>query len=138
MSINIRLHQAKEIYDQLKQCVLIEFVSFVPKMIADKSPGVYAIYQKQTMETLYVEKTTNLKQRLYTNHLMGSLTNARLKKYIIDDENFPSINDKDEAKQWIKSNCCFQYVIAHDYRERGHIEGLISYLLNARYVDKEH
>ncbi len=130
MNINIRLQKAKEIYDELKLCKMYEFQTFTPSMISDKTPGVYVIYQKQTMETLYVGKTTNLKQRLYNNHLMGPLNNARLKKYILEDKvNFPNINDKDEAKHWIKHNCCFQYIVAENFRQRGHIEGLLSFLL---------
>lgn len=139
MNIGHRLQKAKEIHEELISCERYEFSSFNPSMISDNTPGVYAIYDKGTNETMYVGKTTNLRQRLYNNHLMGPLANARLKKYIIDDDvNFPHINDKDAAKQWIKDNCSFQFIVAEDYRERGHIEGLISFLLDTRYVDIEH
>lgn len=40
--------------------------------------------------------------------------------------------------QYIKDNCYFQYVVEPDMRKRGHLEGLFVYLLNVRYVDKEH
>ena len=46
---------------------------------------VYAITNFHTNEILYVGKTTKLRRRLYTNHLMGNLATARLKKYLIDD-----------------------------------------------------
>ena len=99
---------------------------------------VYAITNKNTNEVLYVGKTTKLRRRLYTNHLMGNLATARLKKYLIDDPDMPMVVDLDTAKQYIKDNCYFQYVVEADMRKRGQLEGLFSYLLNVRYVDKEH
>lgn len=139
MEISSRYQKAREIYEEFKTCRIYNYCSITPSMIPNKISGVYAIFEKKTMETLYVGKTTNLRQRLYRNHLMGTLTNARLKKYIIDDnEKFPEINDAESAKQWIKDNCCFQYIIIEDFRERGHAEGLLSFLLETSYVDKEH
>lgn len=87
---------------------------------------------------LYVGKTTKLRRRLYTNHLMGNLATARLKKYLIDDPEMTDVSDLESAKQYIKNNCYFQYVEEPDMRKRGQLEGLFSYLLNVRYVDKEH
>ena len=91
-----------------------------------------------TNEVLYVGKTTKLRRRLYTNHLMGNLATARLKKYLIDDIRITDVSDLSSAKQYIKDNCYFQYVVEPDMRKRGQLEGLFSYLLNVRYVDKEH
>lgn len=139
MNVINRFKWAKEIYDEFITSQVYVFSSFTPSMIQNKTPGVYAIHINDTKETLYVGKTTNLRQRLYYNHLMGPLNNARLKKYLIDDkEHFPNIRDIASAKQWIKANCSFQFIIVKDYRKRGHVEGLMSYLLNVKYVDKEH
>ena len=69
---------------------------------------------------------------------MGNLATARLKKYLIDDPLITNVSDLDSAKQYIKNNCYFQYVEESDMRKRGQLEGLFSYLLNVRYVDKEH
>ena len=99
---------------------------------------VYAITNFHTNEILYVGKTTKLRRRLYTNHLMGNLATARLKKYLIDDTEITDVFDLDSAKQYIRSNCYFQYIEETDMRKRGQLEGLFSYLLNVRYVDKEH
>ena len=69
---------------------------------------------------------------------MGNLATARLKKYLIDDIGITDVSDLSSAKQYIKDNCYFQYVVEPDMRKRGQLEGLFSYLLNVRYVDKEH
>ena len=68
---------------------------------------VYAITNFHTNEILYVGKTTKLRRRLYTNHLMGNLATARLKKYLIDDTEITDVFDLDSAKQYIRSNCYF-------------------------------
>ena len=43
-----------------------------------------------------------------------------------------------EAKQFLKDRCYFQYLPVSDMRERGQIEGLLSYLLNVQYIHEEH
>ena len=91
---------------------------------------VYAITNFHTNEILYVGKTTKLRRRLYTNHLMGNLATARLKKYLIDDTEITDVFDLDSAKQYIRSNCYFQYIEETDMRKRGQLEGLFSYLLD--------
>ncbi len=50
----------------------------------------------------------------------------------------PEINVYDKAKAWLKGNCYFQYVAVQDSRERGHVEGLLGYLLDSRYMEEEH
>lgn len=114
------------------------FANLVPSMLENKLPVVYAIFNKYTGETLYVGRTKNLRQRLYTNHLMGPKTNARLKKYLVEDAAETQINTMDEAKNYLKQNCYFQYLEERDTRKRGRIEGLLSYLLDVRYIHEEH
>jgi hypothetical protein len=88
---------------------------------------------------VYVGRTKKLRRRLYTNHLHGNKSTARLKQYIVEDkENFPQINSYDSAKEWIKDNCFFQYIEVEESRERGHIEGLLGFLLDSRYIEEEH
>ena len=100
---------------------------------------VYIILDKNTDETLYVGRTKKLRRRLYTNHLQGNKSSARLKKYIVeDDNNYPNISSYDVAKQWIKDNCYFQYIAIEESRKRGHIEGLLGFLLESRYIEEEH
>jgi hypothetical protein len=71
--------------------------------------------------------------------LQGNKSTARLKKYIVEDnQNFPEINDYEKAKAWLKDNCYFQYIAVQDSRERGHVEGLLGFLLDSRYMEEEH
>lgn len=115
------------------------FKTLKPSMLAEDMQVVYAIFDQSTNEALYVGRTKRLRRRLYTNHLQGNKSTARLKKYIVEDElNFPQINNYQEAKEWIKENCFFQYVEVKDCRERGHVEGLLGFLLSSRYIEEEH
>jgi len=107
-------------------------------MLEDILPVVYAIFNKDTNETLYVGRTKNLRRRLYTNHLMGPQTNARLKKYLVEDSNEPTIKTMGDAKTYLKEHCYFQYIPESDTRIRGQIEGLLSYVLDVRYMHEEH
>ena len=101
-------------------------------------PGVYAIFDQVTGATLYVGRTKNIRRRLYTNHLMGPETNARLKKYLYKDSDRPDIPDMVAAKQYLIDNCYFQYIRVDEMIKRGQIEGLLSYLLNVTYIHEEH
>lgn len=69
---------------------------------------------------------------------MGPTTNARLKKYLMEDDALPEIDDKKKAKQYIRNRCYFRFVEVSDTNERGQIEGLLSYFLNVRYIHEEH
>lgn len=100
--------------------------------------GVYVIFDKDTGETLYVGRTKNLRRRLYTNHLMGPRTNARLKKYLTEDPLMPDIETMDDAKNHLRQHCYFQYISVEDVRERGQIEGMLGFLLDVRYIHEEH
>lgn len=133
-----RLDAARTITEALLNAPKYNFDGLTPSMLIDKLAVVYAITDKTTGEVLYVGRTKNLRQRLYNNHLMGPLTNARLKKYLIQDPAMPNITDKDEAKKYIKQNCHFQYIAEPDMVKRGQIEGLISFMLNVRYIHEEH
>lgn len=80
--------------------------------------GVYVIWVKKTEEVLYVGRTRNIKQRLYTNHLMGNKSSARLKKYLVDDNvDHPEIDDYSKAKEYIRQNCNFQFILCDDNNE---------------------
>ncbi len=103
-----------------------------------EEPGVYAIFCKDVEEAIYVGRTKNIRQRLYNNHLHGAFTNARLKKYLVEDTNKPEISDKATAKKYLLDNCYFQYAVEEDTLQRGRLEGLLSYLLNVRYMYEEH
>lgn len=103
-----------------------------------ENPGVYAIFRKDTGENLYVGRTKNLRQRLYNNHLHGPVTNARLKKYLVEDDREPEVKDLEAAKAYLKNFCYLQFVIEDDIMKRGRLEGLLSYLFHVRYMYEEH
>lgn len=133
-----RIPEILILYEQMQSSKKIYFSELKPSDLREDLCVVYAITNFRTSEILYVGKTTKLRRRLYTNHLMGNLATARLKKYLIDDPEIKEVYDLDSAKQYIKNNCYFQYIEESDMRKRGQLEGLFSYLLNVRYVDKEH
>ncbi len=113
------------------------FSEIKPSQILD-APGVHVIKNHDSDETLCVGRTKNLRQRIYSNHLHGPLSNARLKKYLIEAPNEPSITDLAAAKQYFKECCYVQFQIIDDLLERGQVEGLLSFLLNVRYLYEEH
>ena len=76
-----RMDDAKKIAKQLLESQQYTFRGLTPSML-ESVAGVYAIFDQTTGATLYVGRTKNIRRRLYTNHLMGPETNARLKKYL--------------------------------------------------------
>jgi hypothetical protein len=133
-----RLAQAEGIAEKLLCAPVYYFSELKPSELTDGLAVVYAIFDKFTGETLYVGRTKNLRQRLYSNHLMGPKSNARLKKYLTEDPNMPSIQSMEEAKQFLKDRCYFRFLPESDMRTRGQIEGLLSFLLDVRYIHEEH
>lgn len=138
MDMDQRLQEAREIADRLLSSEMIDFKGLTPSRLEDELPVVYAITDKRDGKVLYVGRTKNLRRRLYTNHLMGPATNARLKKYLMEDPDRPDIPDMDAAKQYLIDCCYFQYTPVADMRTRGQIEGLLSYLLDVQYIHEEH
>lgn len=137
-SCDLRLKLAKEKYDQLMNSKVYSFSAVVPSNLP-KEAGVYIIWLKDTEEVLYVGRTRNIQQRLYTNHLQGNETTARLKKYLVNDmERHPDITEYPQAKEFMQKHCNFQFILIDDNNERGHVEGLMGYLTDARYIEKEH
>ncbi len=136
--IKERLEQARQLVTELLSGPRYDFDGLVPSMLENKLPVIYAIFDKTDNSTLYVGRTKNLRQRLYNNHLMGPVNNARLKKYLADDPKRPDIPNMEAAKQYLIDHCYFQYISEPDVRARGQIEGLLSYLLDVRYIHEEH
>ena len=133
-----RLIDAKRIVDDILHAPKYYFKELKPSVLPDQLAAVYAITDTSTGEVLYVGRTKTVRRRLYTNHLMGPKTNARLKKYLVEDPNQPQITDMLVAKEYLKANCYAQYVPEEDMVKRGQIEGLLSYMLNVRYIHEEH
>lgn len=114
------------------------FSDLKPSDLKDGLAVVYVINDTVTGETLYVGRTKNLRQRLYNNHLMGPKSNARLKKYLVEDNRLPEIETMNDAKLFLRKRCYFQYMAVEDVVQRGQIEGLLSFLLDVRYMHEEH
>ena len=133
-----RLTQAQGIVKELLNSKRYDFYGLKPSVLQDRLPVVYAIFDKADGVCLYVGRTKNLRRSLYTNHLMGPETNARLKKYLVEDENREDISTLDDAKDYLKERCYFQYLPVDNMRLRGQIEGLLSYLLDVKYIHEEH
>ena len=133
-----RLYTAKQLADKLLSAPCYDFAGLTPSKLENGLPVVYAIFDKTDQSTLYVGRTKNLRQRLYSNHLMGQANNARLKKYLTEDETRPDIPDMEAAKRYLIDHCCFRYIPESDVRTRGQIEGLLGYLLDVKYIHEEH
>ena len=133
-----RLAAAQTIIEKLLDSKKFSFDGLKPSDLEDGLHVVYAIFDKADGSCLYVGRTKNLRQRLYTNHLMGPKSNARLKKYLAEDEARPDIPTMEAAKIFLKDRCYFQYLPIQEMRERGQIEGLLSYILNVQYIHEEH
>ncbi len=136
-NLSNRMGEAQRIVEQLLNSQQYTFRGLTPSML-ESVPGVYAIFDQTTGATLYVGRTKNIRRRLYTNHLMGPETNARLKKYLAEDRNRQDIPNIVAAKQYLLDNCYFQYIRVDEMVKRGQIEGLLSYLLDVTYIHEEH
>ena len=130
--------EAEALIDRLLNCKRYYFKDLKPSDLQDGLPVVYAIFDQETGENLYVGRTVNLRRRLYTNHLMGPKAVARLKKYLVEDETMPEINTMEEAKLFLRNRCYFQYIPVDDMRRRGQIEGMLGFFLDVRYIHEEH
>lgn len=81
----------------------LAFSAITPSRIPELA-GVYlitAVFDGREIP-YYIGRSTNLRQRIYNNHLMGPLANARLKKYLIDSGECPDIAS---AKDFIRTRC---------------------------------
>ena len=137
IDLSKRLIEAKNVAENLLQSKKFSFCGLTPSML-ENVPGVYAIFDHNKGVTLYVGRTKNIRRRLYTNHLMGPSTNARLKKYLAEDPKRPDIPDMAAAKKYLLDHCEFQYIRVDDMTLRGQVEGLLSYLLDVTYIHDEH
>lgn len=130
--------EALHLFEKLMNSPQYDFDQLKPSMLPKDEAGVYVIFLKDTGETLYVGRTKKLRRRLYTNHLMGPEANARLKKYLVTDERYPNITNMERAKEFIREQCAFRYLVEPDTDKRGRLEGLFAFLTNVRYIDEEH
>ena len=115
----------------------IRFNDLKPLMIPEVG-GVYLITAKfgRKEEPYYIGRSQKLRRRLYTNHLMGPVTNARLKRYLISSG---ECKDVIEAKGFIKKYCSVRWIEEPDIRNRGALEGYFTGLLFPKHgIYEEH
>jgi hypothetical protein len=118
----------------------IAYSSITPSQIPEQA-GVYLISEIiDNIETaLYVGRSKNLRNRLYRNHLMGNPINARLKKYMMQDEFHPAFENKELAKQYIKEKCFVRWILEDNIRKRGALEGYFTAIFFPKYgISEEH
>ena len=125
-SMTARMQEGVKLAEDFLNTPRIRLRDLKPSVLP-QMPGVYAIFREDTEETLYVGRTKNLRQRLYRNHLHGPFTNARLKKYLVEDPAENEISDIDAAKRYLLDYCYLQYTVEEDTLARGRLEGLLSY-----------
>lgn len=131
----VKTNKAKDLLEKMESAVKYGFKDLTLSKIPANISGVYVISQSSDDKVLYVGRTVDLQRRICTNHLHGNTSTARLKKYLLDDG---TVSDLGEAKLWIKNNCYFQYIELSDSAERGKAEGLYSFFLDVKYIQKEH
>ena len=127
----------KEGYQSLVSMEPLAFAAITPSKIP-KEAGVYLITALFNGKEIpyYIGRSKNLRQRIYNNHLMGPISNARLKKYLINSGECP---DLASAKNFIRSFCLVRWVQENDTRNRGVIEGYVTGLLSPKYgIYEEH
>jgi predicted GIY-YIG superfamily endonuclease len=123
--------------DGILSAIPVSFKNMRPTKLP-RQAAVYIIYTAKGGPTApyYIGRTKNLQQRLYRNHLMGSLSNARLKKYLIDAQ---ECADLASAKTFIRAHCHARWVLIRDMRERFLAEGFLAATLQPKYgVYEEH
>ena len=75
-SLSERIQAGMQLAADFLSTPRIDFRDLKPSDLPVK-PGVYAIFSKDTGETLSVGQTKNIRQRLYNNHLHGPFRNGR-------------------------------------------------------------
>lgn len=118
----------------------IPYSQITPSVIPVEK-GIYLISEATGLVEicLYVGRTKNLQERIYRNHLMGDLANARLKKYICNDTSHEAFGDMNKAKAYIKANCQVRWIFEPDVRKRGALESYFTARLFPKYgISEEH
>ena len=95
--------------------------------------GVYRIFEASSdwRKSIYVGKTSNLRDRIYTKLLMGDSQVHTLKRKLIATE-FP---DEETAKQYLRSDCQIQYLEIPGGRDRTFFEHFTISVLTPKYND---
>lgn len=102
-----RLAEAQRIVEDLLGSKRYDFDGLQPSDLDNRLPVVYAIFDKVDGACLYVGSTKSPRRRLYAKHLSGSESNARLKKYLIEDPSRRDIDTMAAANYYLIDLCYF-------------------------------
>lgn len=124
----------KSLQSKLNDLLAAQSVPYLnlTERLLPKEAGVYLI--SATIEgkifPYYVGRASTLARRLYTNHLMGNASTARLKEYMVESRESATLED---AKEFLRQNCSIQWIFESDYRNRGALEGFLTSVLFPKY-----
>src|SRR4030042_979949 len=105
---------------------LLRFENMKPSDLPEQS-GVYLITVRK--KPYYIGRTKNLQQRLYNNHLMGPLANARLQKYLIEAG---ECADRQAAKQFPRAHASVRWLEEPAMRPRSFLECYFTAMLEPK------
>jgi len=112
---------------------LLRFKNMKPSDLPEQA-GVYLITVRK--KPYYIGRTKNLQRRLYNNHLMGPLVNARLQKYLIDSR---ECADRQAAKQFLRAHASVRWLEESGMRQRYFLECYFTAMLEPKYgISEEH
>ena len=96
--------------------------------------GVYRVFKRSSSwkESIYVGKTGNLRDRIYSNLLMGDSQAHTLKRKLIASGGLPN---EEAVKRDLKDNCRVQYLEIADENERSLFEHFAISILKPKYND---
>lgn len=126
-----RIQSLKSKLDNLLTANPIPYLNLTESQLP-KAGGVYLISANVNgaVTPYYVGRTSELARRLYTNHLMGNKSTARLKKYMVESGEASNMK---VAKNFLRKNCSIQWVLEGEYRNRGALEGFFTSVLFPKY-----
>ena len=126
-----RIESLKSRLDDLLKSEPVPYLNLTESALP-KVGGVYLISANINGDNVpyYVGRASILGRRLYTNHLMGNKSTARLKKYMIESGEALNIM---AAKEFMRNSCSIQWVLENEYRNRGVLEGFFTSVLFPKY-----
>jgi len=126
-----RIQILKSKLDDLLNANPVPYLNLTESLLPHEG-GVYLISANANGEVIpyYVGRASSLARRLYTNHLMGNQSTARLKKYMVESGEVATM---EEAKAFLRGSCHIQWVREDEYRNRGALEGFFTSVLFPKY-----
>ena len=94
--------RCERLLEDLKDCLKIKPIKFSNLVYKDipQTTGIYILSEKDERNVVYVGITSNLRERVYRNHLMGNAISSNLKKKLMEIKKIT----KEEVKDYIKKH----------------------------------